>query len=93
MVVCRDMRVTRNSGSAVMARGISKIHARRRTTWTDLRGEVGARGAGVGVGEGKVIGQASRDGRRKEVDDKSVVVLWLQSYHVCVHSTVHTTIM
>src|SRR5260370_21798331 len=37
----RDMFVTRNLGLAAMGRGISKIRARRRTTLTDRRGEVG----------------------------------------------------
>lgn len=54
VAVCLDMLVTRNLGLVAMGRGISKIHARRRTTLTRRRREVGvARGARVEVGGGE----------------------------------------
>jgi hypothetical protein len=60
--VCRDMLVTRNLGLVAMGRGISKIRARRRTTLTRRRREVGvaARGARIEVGGEEGIGWASR---------------------------------
>jgi hypothetical protein len=53
--VCRGMFVTRNLGLVAMGRGISKIHARRRTTLTrrGREGGVARGGAGVEVGGGE----------------------------------------
>jgi hypothetical protein len=61
VAVCRDMLATRNLGLVAMGRGISKIHARRRTTLTRRRREVGvACGAGVEVGGGEGQGWVNR---------------------------------
>ena len=65
VAVCRDMFVTRNLGLVGMGGGISKIHARRRTTLTRRRRGVGVAACGakveVGGGEGMARqGWASR---------------------------------
>ena len=57
VAVCRDMLVTRSLGLVAMGRGISKIHARRRTTLTRRRREVGVAECGARVEVGGEEGQ------------------------------------